>query len=105
MNFKKKIITINIISIILAIILIVIIIVIGLNNYYLQNNNKNKFYGDPPGRQKAVGLSDLGDDRGWASFSCYTQQGFDIDCNQLNGHQGTTPSAMVKYEEFGEKYN
>lgn len=122
---KNPIIIINIVSIILAIILIVIIIIVGLTNNTSYSNtsysntgysnagyssrynysNKNNFYGDPPGRQRAVGLSDLGDDRGWASFRCYTQQGFDIDCDKLNGHQGLSPDAMSKYQEFGEKYD
>lgn len=102
---KSPIITINIVSIILAIILIVVIIIIGLTSPSGSNSNyKNNFYGDPPGRQRAIGLSDLGNDRGWASFRCYTQQGFDIDCDKLSGHQGLSPDAMGRYEEFGEKY-
>lgn len=84
----------------------IILIAMGMSypNAY-PNAYKNTFYGDPPGKQRAVSLQDLGNDRGWASFRCYTQQGFDIDCQKLYGHQGLSPDAMSKYQEFGEYYN
>ena len=110
---------INLITLILIVILMIILIAMGMNypttmgmNYpttmgmnYPTNYNKNTFYGDPPGKQRSISLQDLGNDRGWASFRCYTQQGFDIDCQKLYGHQGLSPDAMSKYQEFGEYYN
>jgi hypothetical protein len=97
---------INLITLILIVILMIILIAMGMSypNAY-KNAYKNTFYGDPPGKQRAVSLQDLGNDRGWASFRCYTQQGFDIDCQKLYGHQGLSPDAMSKYQEFGEYYN
>uniref|UniRef100_A0A6C0I1H5 Uncharacterized protein n=1 Tax=viral metagenome TaxID=1070528 RepID=A0A6C0I1H5_9ZZZZ len=94
---------INLITLILIVILMIILIAMGMS--YPNAYNKNTFYGDPPGKQRAVSLQDLGNDRGWASFRCYTQQGFDIDCQKLYGHQGLSPDAMSKYQEFGEYYN
>ena len=94
---------INAITLFLVIILIILLIIIGMTNPTY--TNKNRFYGDPPGKQRSVSLQDLANDRGWASFRCYTQQGFDIDCNKLYGHQGLSPDAMIKYQEFGEYYN
>ena len=94
---------INLITLILIVILMIILIAMGMT--YPTTYNKNTFYGDPPGKQRSISLQDLGNDRGWASFRCYTQQGFDIDCQKLYGHQGLSPDAMSKYQEFGEYYN
>jgi hypothetical protein len=102
---------INLITLILIVILMIILIAMGMNYpiamemNYPTTYNKNTFYGDPPGKQRSISLQDLGNDRGWASFRCYTQQGFDIDCQKLYGHQGLSPDAMSKYQEFGEYYN
>ena len=96
---------INLISLILVVVLMIILIGMGMSSYPTSYYYKNPFYGDPPGRQRAISLQDLGNDRGWASFRCYTQQGFDMDCLKLYGHQGLSPDAMAKYQEFGEYYN
>lgn len=98
---------INLITLILIVILMIILIAMGMSYpiAYPTAYSKNTFYGDPPGKQRAISLQDLGNDRGWASFRCYTQQGFDIDCQKLYGHQGLSPDAMSKYQEFGEYYN
>lgn len=103
----NKVSIVNLITLILIVILMIILICMGMT-YPIDMGmtyNKNTFYGDPPGKQRSISLQDLGNDRGWASFRCYTQQGFDIDCQKLYGHQGLSPDAMSKYQEFGEYYN
>ena len=94
---------INLITLLLVVILMIILIAIGMSSP-TKPYKKNNFYGDPPGRQRSISLQDLGNDRGWASFRCYTQQGFDMNCLKLYGHQGVSPDAMAKYQEFGEYY-
>ena len=103
----NKVSIVNLITLILIVILMIILIAMGMNYPIAMGipYNKNTFYGDPPGKQRSISLQDLGNDRGWASFRCYTQQGFDIDCQKLYGHQGLSPDAMSKYQEFGEYYN
>jgi hypothetical protein len=85
----------------IIILVILIIFVIGImvfincksvNNY---NRNKNTFYGLPPGKHRAVGVNDLGNDLGWATFAnnniaqlkkdCVQLNGLNKDCVQLNG--------------------
>ena len=96
---KNSIIIINIISIILAIFGIIIIL--------YQNNNggaffskRDHFYGPPPGRQRAISLKDLGNDRGWATFMCTHKTYDELSCDTLNGHRGVSPDAMSKYVEY-----
>ena len=93
----------------------------NINNFQKNNiscnGGKNTFYGLPPGRHRAVGVNDLGNDLGWATFSnnniaqlnndcswCGPLDGLNNYCN-LFGHQGTTPSAMVNYVEFSPNVN
>jgi hypothetical protein len=88
---------INIISIILAVIGIIIIICRQCNS----TNNKNNF-GDPPGRQRQITQQELGLDRGWGSFWCndsITSNNSEPNC-YLNGHRGTTASALSYGVEF-----
>ena len=103
--------------IIFAILIIFIIGIVIFINCQSNCGNKNTFYGLPPGRHRAVGVNDLGNDLGWATFSnnnmaqlnndcswCGPLDGLNNYCN-LFGHQGTTPSAMINYIEFSPNVN
>lgn len=111
MSNRKNIIIINIIIVVISIIALLCIIFCQKNNFN-QKNNKNTFYGLPPGKNRAVSVNDLGNNLGWATFSnnsiaqlngecssCGPLDGLNNYCN-LFGHQGTTPSAMTNYIEF-----
>lgn len=105
---------------IIIILIILIIFIIGLLifiNNQKKNINKNNFYGLPPGKHRAVGVNDLGNNLGWATFAnnniaqlnndcgwCGPLNGLNNYCN-LFGHQGTTPSAMINYIEFSPNVN
>jgi len=73
----------------------------GQNN---KNIKQDTFYGNPPGRQRAEGLRDLGDDRGWATFMC-NRQTYGINCDNLSGHRGVSANAMANYIEFSPMDN
>lgn len=103
---------INIISIILAIIGIILVIAKyysrcnsnnpsaygnGNNNPNAYGNgNKNYFYGGPPGRQRFLKKEEFPLDRGWETFKCSDDE---PNC-QLNGHRGSTASALLRHIEF-----
>jgi len=82
---------INILSIILAIIGIILIL-----GFYYKTNNKNNFYGGPPGRQRFLKKEEFPLDRGWETFKCSNDE---PNC-KLNGHRGSTASALLNYIEF-----
>jgi hypothetical protein len=109
---------INIISIILAIIGIILVIAKyyssgtygngsngaygngrnGRNppDAYGNGRNKNYFYGGPPGRQRFLKKEEFPLDRGWETFKCSNDE---PNC-QLNGHRGSTASALLRHIEF-----
>ena len=102
----SSIICINVISIILAIIGILLI----MSYSYKNNNNKSTFYGGPNGMHRALTESELGPDRGWATFGFHGQNYFSDEnydkicdpitkkCETLYGNSMT--SASPKYIEF-----
>jgi len=97
---------INIISIILAIIGIILVIAKYYNSGSSSNGayvngsaygrNKNYFYGGPPGRQRFLKKEEFPLDRGWETFKCSNDE---PNC-QLNGHRGSTASALLRHIEF-----
>lgn len=95
---------INIISIILAIIGIILVIAkyYSSGNTYENGNcsaygrHKNNFYGGPPGRQRFLKKEEFPLDRGWETFKCSNDE---PNC-QLNGHRGSTASALLRHIEF-----
>jgi hypothetical protein len=58
--------------------------------------NKNYFYGGPPGRQRFLKKEEFPLDRGWETFKCSNDE---PNC-QLNGHRGSTASALLRHIEF-----
>jgi len=106
-----------IIFVIIIIAIIILVVVCKNRNAKKVSNNKNTFYGLPPGKHRAVGVDDLGNNLGWATFDnnniaqlnnecswCGPLDGLYNYCN-LFGHQGTTPSAMINYIEFSPNVN
>ena len=65
-------------------------------NAYGNGNNKNYFYGGPPGRQRFLKKEEFPLDRGWETFKCSNDE---PNC-QLNGHRGSTASALLHNIEF-----
>jgi len=105
------------IEIIFIIAIVVVIIIVIVANKNGKKNNKDTFYGLPPGKHRAVGVADLGNNLGWATFSNNNIAQLNNDCSwcgplnglynycNLFGHQGTTPSSMLNYVEFAPMYN
>lgn len=102
---------------IIIIIIIVILIIVCKKRDGKRVGNKNTFYGLPPGKHRAVGVDDLGNNLGWATFDNNNIAQLNNDCSwcgpldglynycNLVGHQGTTPSAMINYIEFSPNVN